>query len=231
MAKETLTRTAKRRVSSIMESLSEIFKSASVIQEPEVTELVRRASISVTPDSFPTNSLPGHVSGSATGSSAVESAVEARLNQREDSVLKDLKRLEKGLRDAEHFLRDAVGILGNVDREIEVKRERVVSDPCPICLELPIEKAGWCNPDYTSWVRYGKPDRLLWEMYKRGDQMKDDVTGLNVPMVPDCPPPSNENVATRGPFKQNKTPDGIAGIYAPDQPLDIQTNCLTSLHP
>lgn len=195
-----------------MESISEIFKSISVIREPEVTELVRRASISVTPDSFPTNSLPGHVSGSGTGSSAVESAVEARASQREDSVLKDLRRVERGLRDAESTVRDVVGILGNVDREIETKRERVVSDPCPICLELPIAKAGWCDPDYTNWLRYGKPDRAIWEMFKREDRDSDGVL-----RVPECPPPSNGNEAIRGPFRQNSVQNGIVGINSPDQ--------------
>jgi hypothetical protein len=196
MATQSLSRTAKRRVSSIMESIAEIFKSASVIEESAVTELVRRASISTTPDSFPSNSLPGHVSGSGTGSSAVESAVEARLNQRQDSVMRDLRKLERGLRDAESNVRDAVGILGNVDREIEEKRERVVSDPCPICLELSIEKAGWCVLDYNDWHKHGKPDRLIWEMWKRGDKDSDGVM-----RVPECPPPSNGNVAIRGPFR------------------------------
>lgn len=196
MAQQTLTRTAKRRISSIMESLSEIIKSATVVEESAVTELVRRASIPTAPDSFPSNSLPGHVSGSGTGSSAVESAVIARENQREDTVIRDLRKLERGLRDAESNVRDAVGILSNVDREIEEKRERAVSDPCSICLELSADKSGWCINDYNDWWKHGQPDRLIWEMFKREDRDSDGVL-----RVPECPAPSNENVAIRGPFR------------------------------
>ncbi len=119
--------------------------------------------------------------------------------RRKDPVADDLKRLNRDLEEAESRLRAAVARLDGIDKKVEEKVERAVSTPCSVCQQLPASKAGYCPGDYLDWWRHGRPERSLWELYRRKE-----VNSEGILLVPECPMPSPGNVAAVGPWRAGK---------------------------
>jgi hypothetical protein len=175
-----------------METAVDIANLAAKIDSHRVTDLVRRASIPSGTDGYPSNSMPEHSSG---GSHADPTFMAATARPaRRDEQQQSLKYMEKDLSKAEKFLRGALGVLDNQQRKDADKRARPATVPCLVCELLPAEKSGYCMNDYNDWWKYGKPDRLLWEMFKREEMDSDGNL-----RVPECPPPTGE--AIRGPWR------------------------------
>ena len=200
MAQKPLSKSAQRRVDGMTDALTGIQTVAAKIDPKQITDLIRRASIPIGRDAYPTNSMPEHSSGGSTSDPTGRIAA-SRADKDTvpgDRLGRSAKDLERVLKQAEKLLLDAVGIIENDLRSLEKKKERPASVPCAICLVAAAEKAGWCTPDYNDWWRHGSPDRVLWEMYARKDA---DADGLL--RVPECPPPSGENKAIRGPWRNS----------------------------
>ena len=198
MAQNKLSKGSTQRLKIIKDHITAITLAVTSLPESEIEDLVRRAAIPTARDGYPANSMPESTSGGGTSDPTGTTAT-SRINSKEvsDYLGKSLKSLERSLTHAVKDLLDAQGILDNIDRAIEKKKERPTSVPCSICLELPAEISGWCRPDYNDWHKHGSPDRVIWEMYKRRDIDKD----TDQLRVPECPPPGGDRPAVRGPWR------------------------------
>lgn len=204
---QRLSRGQQKRIHYIMSTLESVTYLASKVDEDTITDLVQRAAIPSRADGLPSNTRLGE-RGSNSGSetSSTEGAVFARnpefdnqpQRSQQDPIQRQLHKVEKWVGDAEASLKAIVASIEYTGAKLEEKRQRPTSVPCPICHELPVEKGGYCSPDYYKFVDYGRPDRLLWEMYQRQDR---DATGAL--RVPDCPPPTKGNTARRGPHRSS----------------------------
>ena len=197
MAKNTLSKGSQRRVESISAAIGGIKTLIEKINEKQIAELIRRSSIPITSDGYPSNSMPEHSSGGST-SDPTGSIAAGKVDdkQQKDHLFRLAAQLEREIKRAEKNLTDAVGILEHDIRALEKKKERPASVPCSICQITAADRAGWCTPDYNDWWRHGSPDRLIWEMWSRKDV--DENGALR---VPECPKPSGDNKAIRGPWK------------------------------
>ena len=200
MAQKPLSKSAQRRADGIIASVVGIKTVIAKIEDKQIVDLVRRASIPIGRDAYPTNSMPEYSSGGSTSdpTGRIASSKADKDKEPTDNLGRSAKNLERVLKQAESAVLDAVGILENELRVLEKKKERPTSVPCPICLVHPAEKAGWCISDYNDWWRHGSPDRAIWEMYARKDAAEDGSL-----RVPECPPPSGNNKAIRGPWRNS----------------------------
>ncbi len=167
------------------------------VDEKRVRELVRRTSIPIQPDGYPSSSMPEPTSGGGHSDSTFGTVL-AKEKPRRDPVLGDLRRLYSDLEKAEGLLKGCVGRLDEIDRKVEERVERAVSTPCAVCQELPASKAGFCASDHLDWWRHGRPDRQRWELYR-----KKQVNSEGLLLVSECPPPSEGNVAVVGPYRKS----------------------------
>jgi hypothetical protein len=195
VAQKSLSKGSTKIARSIVEAAESICNLARKVDDKRVRELVRRQSIPIQPDGYPSSSMPERTSGGGTSDPTLGTVL-AQEKNRQDPIAKDLRMLYRDLEKAESHVRSAVARLDGIDQKVDEQLERRRTNPCSICLELPAEKAGWCTPHYTDWVRHGKPDRAFWEMWKRRDVNSDGELLLG-----ECPAPSPGNTAIRGPHR------------------------------
>lgn len=205
MQQSRLSRGAQKRVEYISSGLDTALFLIGKLDEDTITEIVRRASIPSRPDGLPRSTALGEKgSGGDPFTSSTEGAAFARnpdWNEQgerprphRDPIQRLSENLERGVGDVVNTLRNLVGKIEVMDLQEAKHKERPTTSPCAVC-EASAEKAGYCRPHYDNWCDYGKPDRLVWEMWKRQD-MEGDVL-----RVPECPKPSSGNKARRGPWK------------------------------
>ena len=194
MDRQRLSHGTKKRIERIHASLQNITKKSAGLNEADLTELFRRASIPSVPDGYPAGGFSEGSSNYKT--SPTEGAVLARQRPRKDLVKQEAERIEKLVRDAETCLINVYQALDFVALKVEEVQQRPTTTACEICEELPAEKAGMCNKDYTDWQRHGRPDRARWRMYKRKE-----VNSEKILLAPDCPPAAPGCRVTRGPWK------------------------------
>jgi hypothetical protein len=188
------------RVTGIVKQLDNIAKYIGLIDEPQITELLRRASIGSTPDGFgPGKSLgEGGGRGGSTEDGISRPTESMALNQRRtvDPVKAQAKKIQDWIWNAEADLADAVDALKYINIQLEEEKERPTTVPCLVCQLLPATKRGMCDSDYHDWWKHGKPDFQAWVFFKTKQRNQE-----NLLLVSECPPPSDGNKAIRGPHK------------------------------
>jgi hypothetical protein len=201
MAQKKLSTASRKRVARIMEMVHRVQSDAYKITEPQIAELVRRDAIPFEPDGYPANSMPEHSSGGSHGDKTMATVL-AREQHRTNELRRRLKHVERLALHADVAVSELVSTLAYEDEKVEREKGRQGSTPCAICLELPAQIGAWCRPCYDDWRNHGQPDRMIWEMYRRGDTVKVDHD--DVLRVPDCPPPGDGCTARRGPYAEKK---------------------------
>src|ERR1035437_6405997 len=199
MAPNKLSMSSRKRVERIMERIRRIQSDSFKITEPQIAELVRRDAIPSRPDGYPSDSMPGHISGGSHGDKTMATVLQ-REYKRTDELRRQLKHIEDLAKYVDVGMGELVNTVNYETVKVDREKGRQGTTPCSICLELPAQISGWCNPCYQTWWSHGSPDRPIWEMYKRGDTVK--VGHDVIPKVPDCPPPSAGNKARRGPHAE-----------------------------
>jgi hypothetical protein len=181
-----LSRRSQQRVAKNLALLESINTFADSISEEAITDLVRRDAIGIGQDGLPKNSMPEFSSGGGTKGSSTETAALTGLpgvkggaddwrrktdKQRSaDVVRKQLKSIEDNLRIAHKALKEASFEIHSMQKKTEETRGRQVSTPCSICGLYAAAKAGWCTKDYEEWIEDGRPDRTVYEMWRRQDK-------------------------------------------------------------
>jgi len=200
VGQKPLSKTSQRRVDGITAALGGIKTTLAKIDESQIADLIRRSAIPIGRDGYPSTSMPEHSSGGSTSDPTGRTAAAGADKDRQpnDTIGRAAKNLEREIKKAEKSLLDAAGILENELRNLSKKKERPSSVPCSICLTNAADRAGWCTPDYNDWWRHGSPDRAIWEMWSRKDADENGVL-----RVPECPKPSSENKAIRGPWRNS----------------------------
>ena len=196
MAQPRLSKSSQRLAITVIQTAERVGNLARQIDDTRVKELVRRCSIPIQPDGYPSNSMPEHTSG-GSGADPTFGTVLASERPRRDPVAADLRRLFRDLDEAESRVRAAIARLDGIDHKVEARIQRQESTPCSICLQLPAAKSGYCASDYQDWWRHGRPDRAIWELFRRKE-----VNSEGVLLVAECPPPSEGNVAAVGPYRR-----------------------------
>lgn len=182
------------------------------ISEETLEDLVKRAAISVTPDGFAGSSRLGDGSRGQSDVTPVEATMFAREAPPHDEVRKRVKHIEDLIRFIDVAANEIQSNVTEVYRQEEEKASRpVTSTACLVCEAAPATKAGYCASDYTIWQQHGAPDRLRWELFRKGSTSVDGFL-----MVSECPPPSGERLATRGPWKQTPQTDVTQDLTVDD---------------
>jgi len=198
MRQQKLSKQSIKLAQGILSCAESVSNLAKRVDDKRVKELVRRVAISIEPDGFPSGGSSGKTSGGEK-SDPTFGAMLAKDKTRKDPIASDLRRLYSDLEKAESHMKSAVARLDGIDRKVEEKVKRTTSTPCAICLQLPATKSGYCNADYLDWWRYGQPDRTRFELWRRGE-----VNSEGRALVEDCPPPSEGNTASVGPYREKK---------------------------
>lgn len=203
MAERKISKTTQRRVAAVLGAVEGIQKAIVKLDEKALLRLFRRDEVSAQPDGYPASSMPEHSSGSRSHHSPTESPFMARLPEKgpdkekfvRDEVSTAIGDLEKAVFKAEQLITEALDSIAYVGQIADATIGRqAASNPCEICAVRPVEKAAWCGPCYQDWWNHGKPDRLLWKMFKTEEKNSEKIL-----LVPECPPPLT-GTAIRGPW-------------------------------
>ena len=202
MAPNKLSMSSRKRVERIMERIRRIQSDSFKITEPQIAELVRRDAIPSRPDGYPSDSMPEHSSGGSHGDKTMATVLQ-REQHRTDELRARLVKIEQLSMHADVALSSLNNTVHYETVKVEREKGRQGAAPCSICLELPAQISGWCNPCYQDWWSHGSPDRPFWEMFKREDTVR--VGHDDILKVPECPPPSAGSTARRGPHAEKKS--------------------------
>ena len=182
-----LSRRAQQRKGDMLESIESSKKLLGQFSEEEITDLVRRDSISVDPTGVSRSGDAMGFRGGGGHSSPVEQAVLARDSGKtlRDPFRKEFAKIERAILLAEQQLTDAVGRLMVLQSGEEKKRKRASSTPCEICTILPAIRSAMCLGCYGDWLDAGRPDRARWKAFKLQSASREGIT-----LVTDQPPPT-----------------------------------------
>jgi predicted PP-loop superfamily ATPase len=181
-----LNRRSQQRFKRIVESLENINKLAAKLRLEDLEELIRRDAIPVDGNSGGSSSSVAVArSGGKPSSSSVERAVISKMEGRpvRDPVRDQVKKIERQIITTEENLRQISESINYLKDGVEKAKGRTISDPCEICLVLPIVKTAMCFGCYSEWIEAGAPDRFRWKAYKRAL-----TSSEGIPLVTEQPP-------------------------------------------
>jgi hypothetical protein len=184
---QNLNQRGKQRVKRMSDSLENINKMLNRLNRDELETLVRRDQIPITPSYGGSSSFAtGRSGGGKSSSSIVETAVIANIEGRKiyDPLRDNLRKIEKKIIDAEEAIRQVQELIKGINDPVEKKRSTQTSEPCEICMVLPVVKTAMCIPCYQDWVLNGAPDRFKWKAYKR-----QITSSEGIPLVTEQPAP------------------------------------------
>lgn len=164
-----LNRRSQQRLKRMVESLDNINKFLNKLRVEDLEELVRRDAIAADGSYSSSSGVAVARSGGKPASSSVERAVIAKMEGRKvsDPVREEVKSIERKIIQSEENLRQIIQSINFLKEGVEKKRARPSSEPCEICLVLPMVKTAMCASCYAEWVDAGAPDRLRWKAFKR----------------------------------------------------------------